>query len=76
MMGSCISQQVGYNENHLLLRYHEAPAADNLIALGLLGIEKERLCIFPHKFLKAGEATTCIPILPGGYFLSYVAFES
>ena len=63
-------------KNYLLLHYHEAPAADTSIASGLPGIEKERTCIVPHKSLRAGKATTRIPLLPGGYFLSYVAFES
>ena len=75
-MTFCISQRVGYNETHLLLHYHEAPAADTLIALGLLGIEKERSRNVPHTSLKAGEATAHIPLLQGGFFLSYVAFES
>ena len=76
MMAFRISQRVGHDKNHLLLHYHKAPAANTLIASGLLGIEKERSCIVPHKSLKAGEATTRIPFSPGGYFLSYVAFES
>ena len=76
MMEFCISQRVGYDKNYLRLHYHEALASDTLIASGLLGIEKERTSIVLHKSLKAGEATTCIPLLPGGYFLSYVAFES
>ena len=64
-------------KNHLLLLYHEAPAADTSIASGLLGIEKESMCIVSHISLKAGEAITCIPLLLGGFFpVSYVAFES
>ena len=76
IMTFCISQRVGFNKNHLWLHYHEAPAADTSIASGFLGIEKERTCIVPHISVKAWKATTCIPLLPGGYFLSYVAFES
>jgi len=63
-------------KNHLLLHYHEAPAADISIASGLLGIEKERTCIVPRISLKAGKAITRIPLLLGGFFLSYVALES
>ena len=35
-----ISQRVGFDNNHLLLRYHEAPAADTSIASGSMGIER------------------------------------
>jgi len=76
MMAFRISQRVGYDKKHLWLHYHGAPAANTLIVLGLLGIEKERMNIVPHKSLKAVEATTCIPLLLRGYFLPYVAFES
>ena len=67
---------MGTMKKYLLLHYHEAPAADTSIASGLLGIEKERTRIVPHISLKAGEAITCIPLSPGGFCLSYVAFES
>ena len=70
------SRRVGYNKNHLLLHYHEAPAAGTLIVSGLLGIEKERTCIVPHTSLKAVEAITHIPLSTGGFFLSYAALES
>ena len=35
-----ISRRVGFDKNHLLLRYHKAPAADTSIASGLLVIER------------------------------------
>ena len=76
MMAFCISLRVGYDKNNILLHYHESPAADTSIALGLLGIKKERTCIISHISLKAGEATTRIPLSLGGYYLSYAAFES
>ena len=72
----CISQRVDMMKNHLLLHYHEAPAANTSIASGLLGIVKERTSIVPHISLKAGEAITRIPLSPGGFFLSNTAFES
>ena len=46
IMTFCISRRVVYNKNHLLLHYHEAPAAGTLIASGLLGIERRGSPLF------------------------------
>ena len=49
MMAFRISWRVRYDKNHLLLHYHEAPAADTSIASGLLGIERRgRLSFLTH----------------------------
>ena len=71
-----INWRVGFDKNHLLLCYHDAPAADTLIASGFLGIEKEKMSVIHHASWKAGEAITCIPFLLRGFFLSYAVFES
>ena len=39
MMAFWINRRVGFNKNHLLSNHHKAPAADTLIASGLLGIK-------------------------------------
>ena len=72
-----ISWRVGYAEkNHLRLHYHEVPAADTLIASGLLSIKRTGRSSFLVRFSKAGKAITCIPLSLRGFFLYYAAFES
>ncbi len=47
-----ISRQVGFDKTHLRLCYHKAPAADTLIASGLLGIERRGVPHHPERLAR------------------------
>ncbi len=70
-----ISRRVGFDKIYLRLCYHKAPAADTLIASGLLGIERRGSPLFLI-ILKGSQGHNLYPSLAERFFRSYAEFES
>jgi hypothetical protein len=62
-----ISRRVGFDKTHLWLCYHEAPAADTLIASGLLGMERRERPLFLI-ILKGSRGHNLYPSLAERFF--------
>ena len=62
-----INRRVGFNQNYLWLCYHEAPAANTLIASGLLGIERRGRPLFLI-ILKGWQGQNLYPSLAERFF--------